>query len=324
MHPHQQYPYSLSQSQSYAGGSRIPPQSGAQQGNVLMGGRTQAPSNYPPMTRGQPGTIIEHRHPSQSSSINVYPPGAPVQYHHNQIHHYQPQSQPQSFHGQGQYARAAYQPSEQHRVINSPNENLYTTNNTGVGSSIGNIYEKPDANHRYLYAPQGGTPGINARSNSPHVPSPPAGNQQPSGQTLTKKTTASFEHVIQTQMRGSKEGHQASNQFANAHSPEISLKVNQNLGNRGDSLQNSNNNLYVKIGSRDQFNLASNPGPEGPKKFSGQDSPDPSSMSQHLQASIGQQHPNDYSIRTIVEQEGDSRLLETHQDLTSVQVKFFW
>jgi hypothetical protein len=100
--------------------------------------------------------------------------------------------------------------------------------------------------------------------------------------------------------------------------------VNQNLGNRGDSLQNSNNNLYLKIGSRDPFNLASNPGPEGSKKFSGQDSPDPSSMSQHLQASIGQQHPNDYSIRTIVEQEGDSRLLETHQDLTSLQVNFLW
>jgi hypothetical protein len=246
-----------------------------------------------------------------------------VQYHHNQNHHYQPQSQPQSFHGQGQYARAAYQPSEQHRVINSPNENLYNNNNTGVGSSIGNIYDKPDTNHRYLYAPQGGTPGINGRSISPHVPSPPANNPQPSGQTLSKKTTASFEHVIQTQIRSSKEGFQASNHLANAHSPEISLKVNQNLGNRGETLQNSNNNIYGKIGSRDPFNLASNPGPEPSKKFSGQDSPDPSSMSQHLPASLGQQHPNDYSIRTIVEQEGDSRLLETHQDLTSMQVNFF-
>jgi hypothetical protein len=90
--------------------------------------------------------------------------------------------------------------------MSSPNENLYNSNNTGPSSSIGNLYDKPDTNHRYLYAPQGGTPGINARSISP------APNPQPNGQALTKKTTASFEQVIQTQMRGSKEGFQASNE----------------------------------------------------------------------------------------------------------------
>jgi hypothetical protein len=95
------------------------------------------------------------------------------------------------------------------------------------------------------------------------------------------------------------------------------------LGNRGDGLQNSNGNFYGKIGSRDPFNLASNVAGEVSKKISGGDSPDPSSMSQGLQVSGGQGHANDYSIRTIVEQEGDSRLLETHQDLTSMQV-IFW
>jgi hypothetical protein len=138
-----------------------------------------------------------------------------------------------------------------------------------------------------------------------------------------KKMGGSFEHVIQTQMRSSKEGFQLNNQLGTAHSPEMSLKVNQNLGNRGDSLQSSNGNFYGKIGSRDPFNLASNPAPEQSKKFSNQDSPDPSSISQQLQVSMGQQHANDYSIRTIVEQEGDSRLLETHQDLTSMQVNFW-